>query len=90
MGDERAPLSRDRGESGPSPRRGSRALLAAALLGGILAALYLGASLPDLVLGALGVVSRTFRLVLKALLVIAALPLAFYLVEKLFLARTRK
>ncbi len=90
MGDERAPSSRGGRNSRLPPRPGSRAFLAAALLGGVLAALYLGASIPDLVLRALGIVSRTFRIVLKTLLVIAALPLAFYLVEKYFLTRSKK
>lgn len=90
MADERLPPSGGDRTPRPPRRPGSRALLAAALLGGILAALYLGASLPDLVLGALGIVSRTFRLVLKTLLVIAALPIAFYFVEKIFLTRSKK
>jgi hypothetical protein len=41
------------------------------------------------VAGLAGVASRTLRLVLKVVGVIVALPVAFYLVERLFLSRTR-
>ena len=68
-------------------RPGSRLLLAAALLGGIVAALFAGASIPEVLAGLAGVASRTLRLVLKVIGVIVALPLAFYLVERLFLSR---
>jgi len=68
-------------------RPGSRLLLAAALLGGIAAALFLGASIPEILTGLAGVASRTLRLVLKVVGVIVALPVIFYLVEKYFLDR---
>ena len=71
-------------------RTGSRLLLAAALIGGIAAALFLGASVPDMVAGFAGVGSGVVRLVLKVVGVIVALPVAFYLVEKLFLSRSRR
>jgi hypothetical protein len=70
-------------------RPGSRLLLAAALLGGIASAVFLGASVPEIVAGLAGVASRTLRLVLKVVGVIVALPIAFYLVERLFLSRSR-
>jgi hypothetical protein len=65
----------------------SRLLLAASLLAGIAAALFLGASIPEMVGGIAGIGSRTVRLVLKVAGVIVALPVAFFLVERLFLTR---
>lgn len=66
-------------------RPGSRLLLALALAAGVLAALYGGARLADLISDALGVASIPVRLVLKVLLMAATLPAAFYLVERFFL-----
>jgi hypothetical protein len=80
--DERNPARRK--------RQGSRLLLAAALLGGIVAALFVGASIPEVLAGFAGVASRTLRLVLKVIGVIVALPLAFYLVERFFLKRSSR
>ncbi|MBI5343552.1 MAG: hypothetical protein HZB63_09645 [Deltaproteobacteria bacterium] len=65
----------------------SRLLFAASLLLGIAAALFLGASIPEMVGGIAGIGSRTVRLALKVAGVIVALPVAFYLVERLFLTR---
>lgn len=72
---------------GRQKRAGSRLLLAVSLLAGIAAALFLGASIPEMVGGIAGIGSRTARLVLKVVGVIVALPVAFYLVERLFLKR---
>ena len=71
-------------------RPGSRLLLSAALLGGITAALFIGASVPEIVAGLAGIASRTLRLVLKVVGVIVALPVAFYLVERYFLKRSSR
>jgi hypothetical protein len=71
-------------------RTGSRPLLAAALLGGIAAALFIGASIPEILAGFAGVASRTLRLVLKVVGVIVALPVAFYFVERWFLKRSSR
>lgn len=71
--------------AGPAKRPGSRVLLVAALAGGAAAALYGGARLGDAVADAFGVASVPVRLALKVLLMAAALPAAFYLVERTFL-----
>lgn len=81
---------KDDGELDRQRRPGSRLLLSAALLGGIAAALFLGASVPEIVAGLAGVASRTLRLVLKVVGVIVALPVAFYLVERYFLKRSSR
>lgn len=78
------------GDSGRLRRQGSRPLLAAALLGGIAAALFFGASIPDMIAGVAGIASRTLRLALKVVGVIVALPVAFYLVERFFLKRSSR
>ncbi len=70
---------------GPTRRPGSRLLLVLALAGGALAAVYGGARLGDAVADAVGVASVPVRLGLKVLLMAAALPAAFYLVERTFL-----
>ncbi|HZW37003.1 MAG: hypothetical protein ACM319_04005 [Deltaproteobacteria bacterium] len=72
-------------ETGKRP--GSRLLFGWALLGGIAAAVFLGASIPEIVAGLAGIVSRTLRLILKVVGIVVALPIAFYLVEKYFLNR---
>ena len=74
----------------PPRRRGSRLLLAAALLGGIAAALLIGVSIPETVAGLAGIASRTLRLVLKVVGVVVALPVAFYFVERFFLKRSSR
>ncbi len=71
-------------------RRGSRLLLAVSLLAGIASALVLGATIPEMIAGIAGVGSGIVRLALKVVGVIVALPIAFYLVEKLFLSRSRR
>jgi hypothetical protein len=71
-------------------RPGSRPLLAAALLGGIAAALFIGASIPEFLAGFAGVASRTLRLILKVVGVVVALPVAFYFVERWFLRRSSR
>lgn len=82
--------SDDDRNSGRQKRPGSRLLLSAALLGGIAAALFIGASVPEIVAGLAGVASRTLRLVLKVVGVIVALPVGFYLVERYFLKRSTR
>lgn len=76
----------------PRPRRreGSRLLLAAALLGGVLASLYAGARAADAVTALFGISSPTASLTVKVLAVAVALPAGFYLVERLFLKRTSR
>ncbi len=76
--------------AGRTKRPGSRLLLALALAGGVLAALYGGARLGDLLADALGVASTGLRLGLRVLLIAAALPAAFYLVERFFLERATR
>jgi len=83
------PSSDDR-MTGRQKRPGSRLLLAGALLGGIAAALFIGASIPEILAGLAGVASRTLRLVLKVVGVIVALPVAFYLVERFFLKKSSR
>lgn len=75
---------------GRTKRPGSRLLLAVALAGAALAALYGGARLADLISDAAGVASVPVRLVLKVLLMAATLPAGFYLVERLFLERSAR
>lgn len=75
---------------GRTRRPGSRLLLALALAGGALAALYGGARLADLIADAFGVASIPARLVLKVVLMAATLPAGFYLVERFFLERARR
>ena len=82
--------SDDDGNPGRRKRPGSRLLLSAALLGGIAAALVIGASVPEIIAGLAGVASRTLRLVLKVVGVIVALPVGFYLVERFFLKRSSR
>ncbi len=71
--------------AGPTKRPGSRVLLLVALAVGAAAALYGGARLGDAIADAFGVASVPVRLALKVLLMAAALPAAFYLVERTFL-----
>ncbi|MGE5190019.1 MAG: hypothetical protein ACM3NF_08190 [Gemmatimonadota bacterium] len=72
---------------GRAKRPGSRLLLALALGGAALAALYGGARLADLIADGIGVASVPVRLLLKVVLMAAALPAGFYLIERLFLGR---
>lgn len=71
-------------------RRGSRLLLALSLIACVAVALFLGASIPEMIAGLAGIASRTVRLVLKVVGVVVALPIAFYLVERMFLNRSRR
>ena len=73
---------------GREKRGGSRLLLAAALVLGIAISLYAGARLSDLLSDLTGITSGALRLGLKVLLVAAALPAGFYLVERIFLSRS--
>lgn len=73
---------------GRRKRRGSRLLLAASLLAGVVAALILGASVMEAAAGLAGIASGTVRLVLKVIGVALALPVAFYAIERFFLARS--
>jgi len=75
---------------GRGRRGGSRLLLAAALLLGIAVSLYAGARLSDLLSDLAGIPSGSLRLGLKVLLVAAALPAGFYLVERIFLRNVRR
>ena len=69
-------------------RPGSRLLLGVALVSGMLGAVYAGELLADLVLDLLGVVRTPVRLGVKAIVMAAAVPAGFYLVERAFLARS--
>lgn len=79
---------------GPSPpggsgkRKGSRLLLAVALAAGTAAALYAGTRVSDLICDLAGIGSPVVRLGLKVACVTVALPAGFYVVERLFLARS--
>ncbi len=75
---------------GGTKRPGSRLLLALALACAAFAALYGGARIGDLAADALGIAAVRARLVLKVLLMAAALPAAFYLVERFFLERSTR
>jgi hypothetical protein len=77
-------------ESWPRRRKGSRPLLALALLGGIFATLYVGAHAADAVTTLLGISSPTVALIIKVLAMAVALPAGFYIVERLFLKRTSR
>jgi hypothetical protein len=68
----------------------ARLLLAAALLGGILAAFSIGSLVPEILAGLLGIDSNGVRLALKVVAVAFALPVTFYLVERLFLDRASR
>ncbi len=76
--------------AGRTRRPGSRLLLALALAGGAVAALYGGARLGDALADALRISSTPVRLGIKVFLVAAALPAAFYLVERFFLSRATR
>lgn len=76
--------------TGRTKRPGSRLLLAFALAAGAFAALYGGARLGDLIADALGIASIPVRLILKVMLIAAALPAGFFLVERYFLERASR
>ena len=71
-------------------REGSRVLLAAALLAAVAGAFLAGGLAADALSGLLGLVSRPVRLAVRILLVVAAIPAAFYLVERFFLKRSSR
>ncbi len=76
--------------AGRTKRPGSRLLLVLALAGAAFAALYGGSRAGDLIADALGVAAVPARLALKVLLMAAALPAGFYLVERFFLERAAR
>jgi len=69
-------------------RTGSRILLAAALAGGVVAAIIAGAGISDFLCDVAGVTSTNVRLGVKVASVAVALPAGFYLVERYFLSRS--
>ena len=71
---------------GRGKRPGSRLLLGIALGLGTLGSVYAGALLADFMLDLLGVVRTPVRLGVKAVVMAAAVPAGFYLVERAFLA----
>jgi len=75
---------------GRTKRPGSRLLLALALAAVAFAALYGGARLGDLIADAFGIAAIPVRLVIKVMLMAAALPAGFYLVERFFLERATR
>jgi hypothetical protein len=74
----------------PRKRKGSRPLLALALLGGVFASLYVGARTADAVTALFGISSPTVALTIKVIAMAIALPAGFYIVEWLFLKRTSR
>jgi len=71
-------------------RTGSRILLAAALAGGVAAAIIAGAVISDFLCDVAGVTSANVRLGVKVASVAVALPAGFYLVERYFLFRSSR
>lgn len=78
------------GPAGARRREGSRLLLALALVAGIAAAVFAGGAFSGLAADLLGISSVTVRLTIKVLAIAAALPAGFYLVERIFLARSSR
>ena len=74
---------------GRGRRGGSRLLLAASLLLGAAISLYAASRLSDALADLTGIDSLHLRLGLKVLCIAVALPAGFYLVERLFLDRSR-
>lgn len=86
-----------REDPGPIPgrrdgtgRTGSRILLAAALAGGVAAAIIAGAVISDFLCDVAGVTSTNVRLGVKVASVAVALPAGFYLVERYFFSRSSR
>jgi len=78
-------------ESGRREKKaGSRILLAAALAGGLLGALIVGAWISDFLCNLLEVESNAVRLGMKVGIIVLALPAGFYLVERCFLSRANR
>ena len=71
-------------------RTGSRLLLAVALAGCVIGALFAGARISDGICDIAGITSRGVRLGVKVAVVAMVLPVGFYLVERLFLARSSR
>ncbi|MGW8286170.1 MAG: hypothetical protein ACWGPR_10680 [Candidatus Deferrimicrobiaceae bacterium] len=71
-------------------RTGSRILLAAALAGGVVAAIIAGAVISDFLCDVAGVTSTDVRLVVKVASIAVSLPVGFYLVERYFLSRSSR
>jgi len=71
-------------------RTGSRILLAAALAGGVVAAIIAGAVISDFLCDVAGVTSTNVRLGVKVASVAVALPAGFYMVERYFLSRSSR
>jgi hypothetical protein len=71
-------------------RAGSRFLLAAALVGGVIGAFYVGAGISDVLCDLLGVTSTAVRLGAKVAIIAVAIPAGFYLVERFFLSRSSR
>jgi len=71
-------------------RTGSRILLAAALAGGVVAAIIAGAGISDFLCDVAGVTSTSVRMGVKVASVAVALPAGFYLVERYFLSRSSR
>ncbi len=68
-------------------RKGSRLLLALALAAAVGAAFLAGGLAADALSDLFGIASPRLLLAIRLLAVVAAIPAAFYLVEKIFLGR---
>lgn len=71
-------------------REGSRVLLAAALAAAVVAAFLAGGFAANALSDLFGIASPPVRLAVRLLSVVAAIPAAFYLVERVFLKRTSR
>ncbi|MDX1814503.1 MAG: hypothetical protein R3239_00965 [Thermodesulfobacteriota bacterium] len=71
-------------------RTGSRILLAAALAGGVVAAIIAGAGISGFLCDIAGINSTNVRLGVKVASIVVALPAGFYLVERYFLSRSSR
>jgi hypothetical protein len=75
---------------GRNRRSGSRFLLAAALVGGVIGAFFAGAMIADFLCDVTGVTSTAVRLGVKVASIVVAIPAGFYLVERFFLSRSTR
>ena len=71
-------------------RSGSRLLLAAALAAGVIGAFFAGAMLADFLCDITGVTSTAVRLGVKVASIVVAIPVGFYMVERIFLSRSSR
>jgi hypothetical protein len=71
-------------------RTGSRFLLAVALAGCVIGALFAGARISDFICDVAGITSTSVRLGGKVAVIAILLPAWFYLVERLFLSRSSR